>query len=724
MRESTKRPEALAAIRRRAAALVAAMTLDEKVSQMLHDAPGIPRLGIPAYSWWNEALHGVARAGTATVFPQAIALAATFDPDLVGRVADAASTEARAKHHESVRRGDRSIYKGLTFWSPNVNLFRDPRWGRGHETYGEDPWLTSRLGVAFVRGLQGDDPVRLKAAACAKHFAVHSGPEGERHSFDARVTEKDLWESYLPAFRALVRESRVEAVMGAYNRTNGQPCCGSPRLLGEILRGAWGFEGHVVSDCWALQDFHLSHGVTRTGPESAALAVNSGCDLNCGELFGLLLVAVRDGLVEEAAIDRAVERLMTARLKLGTIGPDPDDPYASIPFAANDTAAHRALSREAAVRSAVLLRNEGELLPLDRTAIRTIAVIGPNADSREVLLGNYHGTPSESVTVLQGIRESAGPGVRVLYAEGCPLWKDRTDENAPAGDGIAEACAAAAAADVAVVCLGLDATIEGEQLATPNGFGDGDRPDLRLPGLQERLLDAVAATGTRVVVVHLSGSASDLRLAEARADAVLQAFYPGAEGGRALASLLFGDASPSGRLPVTFYRATEDLPDYRDYALKGRTYRYLASEPLYPFGFGLGYDRVEYSDAAVADPRPTTGSDVRCSVRATNRGTKPCIETVQLYLEALDAPEPRPRWSLKGVRTLRLDPGGTAVAEFALSPDDLATFDADGARAVRPGRYAAHLGGVQPDDRSAALAGYRPPSVAFELAGEAVPLPR
>ncbi len=719
-------PENAEEIRRRAEGLVSRMTLDEKVSQMLYDAPAVERLGIPAYNWWNEALHGVARAGTATVFPQAIALAAAFDEDLVRTVGATVSTEARAKHHESVRRGDRDIYKGLTFWSPNINIFRDPRWGRGHETFGEDPWLTSRLGAAYVRGLQGDDPKWLKTAACAKHFAVHSGPEGERHSFDARVSEKDLWETYLPAFRALVREAGVEAVMGAYNRTNGEPCCGSPRLLGEILRGDWGFDGHVTSDCWALQDFHLTHGVTRTAPESAALAVNSGCDLNCGSLFGNLLVAVREGLVEEKTIDRAVERLMRTRIKLGMLDPDDRVPFASIPYMENDTAEHRGLSREAARRSLVLLKNRNGTLPLDPSSLRTLAVVGPNADSVPALLGNYNGTPSASYTILAGIREACGDGTRILYAEGCHIWKDRADGLAHEGDRIREAVAAAARADAVVVCLGLDATLEGEQFEKENGYGDGDKPGLSLPGLQSRLLEAVlaAAEGKPVVLVHVSGSAMDLSWADANVPAVLQVFYPGAEGGRAVADLLFGRSEPSGRLPVTFPRSTDDLPDFRDYSMKGRTYRYLEKEPLYPFGYGIGYARVVYSTPVSDRDRLAIGETVRCSARLVNEGDRPCIETVQLYLAVKAAPAPTPRWSLRGLRTVRLAPGASTDVSFDLGPEEMAVFDGEGNRQVVPGRHVWHVGGSQPDERSVALAGARPVSGSFELIGAPLRLPR
>jgi beta-glucosidase len=709
---------------RRATELVASMTLDEKVSQMLFDAPAIPRLGIPAYNWWNEALHGVARAGTATVFPQAIALAATFDENLIRRVADVISTEARAKHHEAVRHGDRGIYKGLTFWSPNINIFRDPRWGRGHETFGEDPYLTSRLGCAFVLGLQGEDPRFLKTAACAKHFAVHSGPEGERHTFDARVSEKDLWETYLPAFRVLVTEAGVEAVMGAYNRTNGEPCCGSPRLLTEILRTAWGFDGHVTSDCWALQDFHLGHGVTKTAPESAALAVRSGCDLNCGSLFGNLLIAIQEGLVDEPTIDRAVVRLMTTRMRLGMFDPDSSVPYAETPYLLVDSPQHRALALEASSRSQVLLKNEGDLLPLSTERIATIAVIGPNADNREALLGNYAGTPSRTRTLLEGIQESVSSGTRVLYAEGCHLWKKQPDTLAREGHRLQEAISAAESADVVVLCLGIDPTIEGEQFDSPDGYGDGDRPDLRLPGLQQRLLEDVFATGTPVVLVHVSGSAVDLRWADEHVPAIVQTFYPGAEGGQAVADLLFGKTPPSGRLPVTFYRTSEELPDFRDYAMQGRTYRYMSNEALYPFGFGLGYVQPIFSAPCAAPGTVSAGARVRCSASVSNMGESDCLETVQLYLSKEGAPEPAPRWSLKGIRIVPLKAGETREVLFEIGSDEMAIFDEKGRRIVESGRYVFHIGGTQPDACSVRRTGVRPVTGSFLVEGPPLILPR
>jgi len=400
--------------------LVSRMTLEEKVSQMVYDAPAIERLGVPKYNWWNECLHGVGRVGVATVFPQAIGLAATWDTALMHQIAVAISDEARAKHHEAARRDIREIYTGLTFWTPNINIFRDPRWGRGQETYGEDPYLTARMAVAFVQGLQGDDPRYLKLVATAKHFAVHSGPEPDRHRFDARVSERDLRETYLPAFEACVREARVASVMGAYNRTNGEPCCASPTLLGKILRGEWGFDGYVVSDCWAIRDIYLHHRVVETPEEAAALAVRHGCELNCGETYVALLSAVEQGLITEEVIDRAVKRLFTARFRLGMFDPPEHVPYAQIPYEVNDCPAHRALALEAARKSIVLLKNEGGLLPLSKD-LGAIAVIGPNADDVQVLLGNYNGMPSQAVTPLEGICRKLLPSTALYYAQGCEI---------------------------------------------------------------------------------------------------------------------------------------------------------------------------------------------------------------------------------------------------------------------------------------------------------------
>lgn len=707
----------------RAKDLVSRMTVEEKVGQMLYTAPAIPRLGVPSYNWWNEALHGVARAGTATVFPQAVGMAATFDEALLERVGDVISTEGRARFHAFQAKGDHDIYKGLTFWSPNVNIFRDPRWGRGQETFGEDPYLTGLLGKAFVRGVQGNDPKYLKAAACAKHFAVHSGPELERHEFDARVGEKDLRETYLPAFRELVTEAGVAGVMGAYNRVNGEPCCGSKTLLRKILRGEWGFTGYITSDCWAIKDFHEGHGVTKNAPESCALALVNTLDTNCGSMFANLLIALRDGLVTEEEIDRAVERLMLIRLRLGLFDDDRQVPYASIPFEENDSPAHRAFALDVSEKSLVLLKNKDAFLPLDASKLRSVAVIGPNADSREALIGNYHGTSSGYTTVLEGIRRRAGAQARVYYAEGCDLVKDRVEDLALPGDRIAEAVTAAEHADVAVVCLGLNEFIEGEEGDPSNPYKGGDKSDLNLPGLQQKLLEAVAATGTPVVLVLLAGSALAVGWAEEHVQAIVQAWYPGQDGGEAVASLLFGDFSPSGRLPVTFYRSTEELPDFHDYTMKNRTYRYMRGEALYPFGYGLSYASFAYEKLALSAEALPAGETLRCTVTVRNTGHTASDEIAQLYLRPLDADDGQPRWSLKGTCRLTLAPGEKKAAVFALTPRQLALFDAQGRCAVRPGRYEIFVGGRQPDARSEALTGSVVLSARFAVTGEEKELP-
>jgi beta-glucosidase len=704
----------------RAKDLVSRMTLEEKVTQMLHKSPAVPRLGIPAYNWWNEALHGVARAGTATVFPQAIGMAATFDENLLYEIADVISTEGRAKYHESVRQGDRDIYKGLTFWSPNINIFRDPRWGRGHETYGEDPYLTGRLGVAFVKGIQGKDKKYLKAAACAKHFAVHSGPESERHQFDAVASPKDLRETYLPAFKELVQEAGVEAVMGAYNRTNGEPCCGSKTLLQDILRDEWGFQGHVTSDCWAIKDFHEGHMVTKTAPESCALAVNSGCDTNCGNLYGNLLIAHKEGLVKEETIDRSLVRLFVSRMKLGMFDDPEKVPFTGTPYEVVSCDRHSDFAVKVAEKSLVLLKNDG-LLPLDRTKLKSIGVIGPNADSRTALEGNYFGTSDRHVTVLDGIRAAAGKDVRIFYAEGCHLYRNRVSGLSEPDDRLAEALSVAERSDVVVLCLGLDATIEGEEGDTSNEYASGDKLHLNLPGRQQDLLEKVCAVGKPVVLVLLAGSALAVGWADEHVPAIVQAWYPGGRGGEAVASLLFGGFSPSGRLPVTFYRTTEELPDFHDYAMKNRTYRYMATEALYPFGYGLSYTRFEYGAIKTAD-RIEAGETLQCSVTVKSVGKRASEEVVQLYLKDVEASVEVPRWSLRGIRKVFLEPGEQAEVQFSLTPRQLALIDNDGRAVLEPGKFELYIGGSQPDARSEKLTGTKVQKAMFEVTGSKLEL--
>lgn len=690
--------------RKYAKELAAQMTIDEKISQMLYQSPAIERLDIPAYNWWNEALHGVARAGVATVFPQAIGLAASFDSELVREIADAISTEGRAKFNEFSKRGDYGIYKGLTFWAPNVNIFRDPRWGRGHETFGEDPYLTGELGVAYIKGLQGDDPEHLKAAACAKHFAVHSGPEAVRHEFNAKVSKHDMYDTYLYAFKRCVKDAEVEAVMGAYNCVNGEPACGSKTLLKDILRQEWGFQGHVVSDCWAILDFHEHHHVTHNVRESAAMAVNNGCDLNCGNAFLYLNQAYEEGLVSEEAITEAVERLLDVRIRLGMMKKYPS-PYEDISYDKVECEEHVELAVEAARRSMVLLKNENHLLPLDKKKMKTIAVIGPNANSREALVGNYTGTSSRYITPLEGIQQYVGEDVRVLYAEGCHLYKDKVEFLAEKRDRFAEAVIAAEQADIVVMCLGLDATIEGEEGDAGNEYASGDKPDLRLPGLQQALLECIVETGKPVVLVLSAGSAIDLSWAQEHVDAILDIWYPGARGGMAVAEVLFGKCSPCGKLPVTFYKDTEKLPDFCDYSMKERTYRYSNTNTLYPFGYGLLYSKVTYHNSSVDCEVSKMTEMVKVTTEVSNEGDYPVHEGVQVYVKFAEAPEGAPGYQLKGITSVALKPGETKKVEITLKPRDFATITENGNCVVFPGEYVIAVGGQQPDILSAKLTG-------------------
>ncbi|NMB45720.1 MAG: glycoside hydrolase family 3 protein [Firmicutes bacterium] len=661
--------------------LVSRMTLEEKVSQTLNGAPGIERLGIPKYDWWNECLHGVGRAGIATVFPQAIGLAATWNDDLIFEVATAISDEARAKHHEFVRRGIREIYTGLTMWSPNVNIFRDPRWGRGQETYGEDPYLTSRVGVAFVKGLQGDDPQYFKVISTPKHFAVHSGPEADRHHFDAVVDEKDLWETYLPAFEAAVKEGNAQAIMGAYNRTNGEPCCGSKTLLQDILREKWGFDGHVVSDCWAIGDFYKHHKIVDTPVEAVAMALNNGCDLCCGSLYSFLVDAVKEGLVKEATLDGALKRLFKARFQLGMFDPPEMVSYAQIPYEVNDCEAHRELALKTARESMVLLKNDG-ILPLDKD-IEKIAVIGPNSDNLEALLGNYNGIPSRFTTPLEAIKSKVSPKATVYHTDGCDIMGDSKR-------GFGAAVELASWADVAIVVMGITGRIEGEE-----GAG-GDREEITLMGVQEDLLKAVHATGTPVILVLLSGSAVAINWAEENVPAILAAWYPGQDGGTAIADVLFGDYNPGGRLPVTFYKSLDQLPPFDDYRMGNRTYRYFKDEPLYPFGHGLSYTTFGYKDLRLAESTIQAGEDIQVQVTVENTGKCPGDEVVQLYLTDLEASVPVPLRSLQGFQRIYLAPGEKKTVSFTLTPYQMALVDYSGQRVVEPGKFLVAVGGKQP----------------------------
>jgi beta-glucosidase len=818
--------------------LISRMTLEEKVSQMVNNAKAIPRLRISEYNWWNECLHGVARAGTATVFPQAIGLAATWDADLMLRIGDAISTEARAKYHDFVRRGERDVFKGLTFWSPNVNIFRDPRWGRGQETYGEDPYLTARMGVTFVKGLQGNDPKYFKVIATPKHFAVHSGPEPERHRFNAVIDDRDLYETYLPAFEACVKEAGAYSIMCAYNRYAGEPCCGSSKLLREILRDAWGFKGYVVSDCGAINDISDYHKTVPTAPEAAALALTSGTDLECGNTYDPALIdAIKHGLLSEKEIDVSVKRLFTARFRLGMFDPPESVAYARIPIEENDSREHRQLAIKAAQESIVLLKNADNTLPLRRD-FKRIAVIGPTADSYPMLLGNYNGTPSKYVTPLQGIRDKVAGNTEVVYEPGCDLiekgavtknvltemvsvggrpglkaeyFKNRelqgepfftrvdpiaspnwiSGARIPAFPGAADvssirwsgtikvpstgefklivksdggfrlsvddkvvvedravhdlitksghvhlemgkpysfrleyvrvaqwpqlsvrwellgvdyfkkAMDLASHSDVVIFVGGITSQLEGEEMRVDyNGFKGGDRTDLRLPAVQENLLKSLQSTGTPIVLVLTSGSALAVNWEKEHVPAILQLWYPGEEGGTALADVLFGDYNPAGRLPVTFYKSVDQLPPFEDYNMKGRTYRYFGGEPLFPFGYGLSYTKFEYYNLSM--PKETaTGAEARISVEVKNAGKVAGDEVVQLYVKNLRASVPTPLRSLEGFRRIHLKPSETKVVEFRIQPRQLAVFesrsgDENGRFVVEPGVFEIAVGGILP----------------------------
>jgi beta-glucosidase len=828
--------------------LVGRLTLEEKVSLMIERAAPVERLGIPKFPWWNEALHGVARAGRATVFPQAIALASTWDADLMLRVATGISDEARAMNNDSVRRGKRNLYQGLVFWSPNINIVRDPRWGRGQETYGEDPFLTGAMGTAFVKGMQGSDPRYLKTVATAKHYAVHSGPEPLRHTFDVNPSEVDLRETYLPAFRALVKDGKAESVMCSYNSVRGEPACGNDELLGRILRGEWGFQGYVVSDCGAVIDIYEGHKARKTAAEAAAMALRAGTDLECGagswspgdpDAFLQLGEAVRQGLVKETDLDRALRRLVRAQMKLGVYDPPERLPWAGYTYAAVvSSAKHQQLALEAARESIVLLKNDKNTLPL-RRAGGTIAVIGPNADDAEVLAGNYNGTPVAPVTVLAGIREAAAVGgTKVVYARGGPVaaglpdlspvpgsalftspgsdrqpgltgtyftghfdgspvmrrldasvdfdWADKApvpalDDDSfsvrwtgvivppssgrytlgvrcatqcrlfvddrpvaqgrsdhepitvsgsvtflagrahpirvelehekydaiaqllwevPGGRGDEPTAAeeAARSADAVVMVMGLSSRLEGEEMPIHiEGFAGGDRTSLDLPQVQRELMERVvaAAAGKPVVLVLLNGSALALGWAVDNVPAIVEAWYPGQAGGTAVADVLFGNVSPGGRLPVTFYRSIDQLPPFDDYAMKGRTYRYFTGQPLFPFGFGLSYASFKYSKLSVPK-KAVAGAPVAVSVQVENTGGMEADEVVELYVEALEAKVPVPLRALKGFERLKLQPGEKRVVRFTLDDRAFSVVAADGQRAVEPGRFAIAVGGKQP----------------------------
>lgn len=680
--------------------LVGRLMLEEKVSLMNHPAQGVPRLNIPAYNYWSEALHGVARNGRATVFPQAIAMAATWDKDLILKVATAISDEGRAKYHAALKRnGYTDQYQGLTFWSPNVNIFRDPRWGRGQETWGEDPFLTGEMAAEFVKGLQGDDPRYLKAAACAKHFAVHSGPEKDRHTFNAVVTKRELYDTYLPAFKKLVTEAKVESVMGAYNRTLDEVCCASKLLLDGILRGEWGFEGHVVSDCMALSDFHLNHKVTKDAAGSAALALQYGCDLGCDHVFNEIPTAIERGDTTESLVDRALERTLGTRFKLGMFDPAEDVPFTSISTDVVACDAHRQLAYRAATESVVLLKNKNNVLPI-KPSTKKIFVTGPTATSMEVLLGNYYGFNNQMITLLEGLTGRIPEGMGLEYHSGAPLIHPRQIKETWAPQ-------MAQSADFTIVCAGLSSFLEGEEGESLLSPQNGDRENIILPQSQIDYIKELSIHGARIILVLTGGSPIALGEVEDMVEAILFVWYPGMEGGRAVADVLFGDVAPSGKLPITFPKSLDQLPAFDDYGMDGRTYRYMTAEPLYPFGFGLSYTHFEYSELQLDKTDLTLGDSLQVSLTIRNTGAsspglsrvEASAEVVQFYLSDLHASTIVPIHHLIGFERVTLKAGESRTVKFTITPEMMSFFNDDGKLSLEPGDFRLEVGGCSPGKR-------------------------
>ncbi|MCB8995030.1 MAG: glycoside hydrolase family 3 C-terminal domain-containing protein [Bacteroidales bacterium] len=677
--------------------LVSRLSLEEKVQQMMYNAPAIERLGIPAYNWWSECLHGVARNGLATVFPQAIGMAATFDAPLIQNISSAIGDEARAKFAISQSIGNYGIYAGLTFWTPNVNLFRDPRWGRGQETYGEDPYLTSQIGTAFVKGLQGDNPNYLKAAACAKHFVVHSGPEKDRHVFNAIASPKDMAESYLPAFKAL-NDAGVEGFMCAYNRTNSEACCGSSKLLTDLLRDEWGFKGYITSDCWALVDIHEGHKITANAVQSAALALKSGVNLNCGSVYyPYLIEAVKEGLVTEQEIDASLKALLKTRFRLGLFDPPSLNPYNKIGPEVIDSKEHRELAAKAARESMVLLKNN-KVLPLSKT-IRSLFVVGPSAATTEVLIGNYYGVNDNMVTFLEGIVSKVSPGTTVEYKQGFLLDREKVNPiDWSTGD--------ASRADAIVVIAGISGLLEGEEGESISSPTLGDRLDYGLPDNQVNYIKLIRSRGDKPLILVLTGgSPVDVSEVENYVDAIVYAWYPGEEGGNAFADILFGNYNPSGRLPISFPVSLDQLPDYSNYAMAGRTYRYMNSDPYYPFGFGLSYTQFDYSGLSVEKNAIKEGEEVVVKVKLKNAGEVDGEEVSQLYLSYPEEFKDAPKMALKDFIRTSLKSGEEKTLEFHIPSDKFKLSDDAGNFVYHPGTYRIYVGGAAPMKRSEELIG-------------------
>ena len=688
--------EVLSFFEKKAEKLISEMTIEEKASQMVHSSRPIQRLNIEKYNWWNEALHGVARSAKATVFPQAIAMAATFDTILIKNVGEAISDEARAIHNIFRQKNMKNEYTGLTFWSPNINIFRDPRWGRGHETYGEDPYLTSVIGRAFVKGMQGNDKKYLKVAACAKHFAVHSGPENERHSFNAQVSKKDLYETYLPAFKSLV-DVNVDAIMCAYNRTNNNPCCGSNELIENILRESWNFKGHVVSDCGAIFDINNNHSFTNSDLESVAYAVKGGVDLNCGSMYNLIPDAIKAELLSEKDVDKSLKRLLMTRLKLGTIGNVDDNPYSNIQPDIINSKKHKNLAKEVAVKSIVLLKNKNNLLPLKKE-INTLFITGPNAANTNTLLGNYHGLSSEIVTPLEGIVGQISKGTMVRYKMGVGINDQQTNRTE-------WSASLAGSSDATIAIMGISALMEGEEGAAISSNANGDRSGIDLPKTQINYIKTLRnkAGSKPIILVLNSGSALNLSEVEPYVDAIIYAWYLGEQGGNAIAEIIFGDSNPSGKLPFTIPRSTDQLPDYKDYSMKNRTYRYIQYIPMYPFGFGLSYSPIKFSDLNFSDDIFKIGNSMTVSLQVENISDKYTEQVIQMYITQPDSNYINPKFSLKQFKRIFLGPREKKIITFLLTSQMLESFDVNGNSKLQTGTYKITIGNSSPGIRSKQL---------------------
>ncbi|HEY5408462.1 MAG TPA: glycoside hydrolase family 3 C-terminal domain-containing protein [Ginsengibacter sp.] len=688
--------------------LVSRLTLEEKVNQMLNSTPAIPRLGIPPYDWWNECLHGVARTKYHTTsYPQAIGMAATFDVNAMKKMGDFTSDEGRAIHNESLRKKDYSRYTGLTYWTPNINIFRDPRWGRGQETYGEDPFLTSMIGTAFVEGLQGDDPKYLKAAACAKHYAIHSGPEPSRHVFDVNVSNHDLWDTYLPAFKQLVVNAKVAGVMCAYNAYAGQPCCGNDKLMVDILRNKWNFKGYVTSDCGAIDDFYETHKMFPDAESSATDAVLHGTDVECGnQTYKTLIQAVKDGKITEKDIDVSLKRLFTIRFRLGMFDPASMVKYAQIPISNLESQPHKDLALKMSKESIVLLRNapmpgqENNLLPLNKN-IKRIAVLGPNADNANTQLGNYNGEPSVVTTVLQGIKSKL-KNADVFYSKATDFVSTEPEDFSKLIDSIKDA-------DVIIYVGGISPRLEGEEMKVSKpGFSGGDRTSIDLPAVQTDFLKALKATGKPIVFVMMTGSALAIPWEEENIPAIVNAWYGGEAAGTAVADVLFGDYSPSGRLPVTFYKSDSDLPPFDDYSMQNRTYRYFKGVPLYPFGFGLSYTKFSYGNLKLSKSAIKKSESINAEVTVTNIGKMKGDEVVQLYLTHLESGKEIPLYSLKGFKRITLAPGASEKVNFKITPAMMEIVNEDGKSVLNSGEIKISIAGSLPSERSEELGAAKP----------------